>query len=173
MREISAEHAAALYERAYGAGIRCWVMGGWGVDALLGTQTRPHHDLDLLVLAEDLPRFDEVMTTAGFVQREVGEDENEWITLAGAEWPTAFVMSDASGCELDVHAVEISGRRAIPRCAVPWTFPDGALEGNGVIGGTTVACLSVEGQLGAHTGYEPSENHVRDMTVLTRLRGHS
>ena len=27
-------------------GIEIWVDGGWGVDALLGEQTRPHKDLD-------------------------------------------------------------------------------------------------------------------------------
>ena len=170
---MSPEDAAAHYRLVREAGLRCWVMGGWGVDALLGTQTRPHHDLDLLVLVEDLPRFHEVMTTAGFVRREVGEDENEWITLAGAEWPTAFIMSDAKGRDLDIHAVELSGRRVVPRCAVPWSFPDGALEGTGVIGETTVACLSIEGQIGAHTGYEPSEHHDMDMTALGRLRSRT
>lgn len=29
------------------AGLRTWVAGGWGVDALLGRQTRVHRDLDL------------------------------------------------------------------------------------------------------------------------------
>lgn len=29
------------------AGCRAWVAGGWGVDALVGHQTRPHRDLDL------------------------------------------------------------------------------------------------------------------------------
>jgi len=28
-------------------GIEVWVDGGWGVDALLGEETRPHSDLDL------------------------------------------------------------------------------------------------------------------------------
>ena len=30
-------------------------MGGWGVDALLHRETRPHKDLDLLVALGDLP----------------------------------------------------------------------------------------------------------------------
>ena len=30
-----------------GAGIRTGITGGWGVDALLRRQTRPHTDLDL------------------------------------------------------------------------------------------------------------------------------
>jgi lincosamide nucleotidyltransferase A/C/D/E len=33
------------------------IDGGWGVDALLGEQTRPHEDLDLAVFHEDVPKI--------------------------------------------------------------------------------------------------------------------
>ena len=29
------------------AGVRFWLAGGWGVDALAGRQTRSHRDLDV------------------------------------------------------------------------------------------------------------------------------
>jgi len=35
-------------------GTRLWVAGGWGVDALVGRQTRAHRDLDLLVDSQRL-----------------------------------------------------------------------------------------------------------------------
>ena len=31
------------------AGVRAWVEGGWGIDALVGRSTREHDDLDLAV----------------------------------------------------------------------------------------------------------------------------
>lgn len=31
-----------------GAGADVWVGGGWGIDALVGRQTRQHRDLDLM-----------------------------------------------------------------------------------------------------------------------------
>jgi len=34
------------------AGCHFWIAGGWGVDALVGRQTRPRRDLDLAVNAE-------------------------------------------------------------------------------------------------------------------------
>jgi hypothetical protein len=37
------------------AGVEWWVLGGWGVDALIGEQTRAHKDLDLAVFLTDLP----------------------------------------------------------------------------------------------------------------------
>jgi len=30
-------------------GITIWVGGGWGVDALVGSQTRPHGDIDIYI----------------------------------------------------------------------------------------------------------------------------
>ena len=33
--------------------IDVWVDGGWGVDALLGEQTRPHSDVDIAVRHEE------------------------------------------------------------------------------------------------------------------------
>lgn len=29
--------------------MRVWLDGGWGVDALLGRQTRPHDDMDIVI----------------------------------------------------------------------------------------------------------------------------
>ena len=36
------------------AGVDVWVQGGWGIDALLGEQTRPHDDLDVIIRADDI-----------------------------------------------------------------------------------------------------------------------
>jgi hypothetical protein len=45
-------------------------------------------------------------------------------------------------------------------------FPADALDGVGVIGGTPVACLSVAGQIAAHTGYDLPDHHVADLAKL-------
>ena len=34
------------------AGVEAWIVGGWGVDALLGVRTRHHGDLDVIVEAD-------------------------------------------------------------------------------------------------------------------------
>jgi aminoglycoside-2''-adenylyltransferase len=39
------------------AGIEVWLDGGWGVDALLGRQTRPHAGLDIIVRVADLRKL--------------------------------------------------------------------------------------------------------------------
>ena len=63
------------------AGIAVWIDGGWGIDALVGEQTREHDDLDVVVALADAPAAREALGTSGFV---VAEDE----------LPTRFVVRD-------------------------------------------------------------------------------
>jgi lincosamide nucleotidyltransferase A/C/D/E len=60
-----------------------WLDGGWGVDALVGEQTREHQELDLIVRDAHEPRMREVLATHGF--RQVG----------GV--PQFFVLADEQG----------------------------------------------------------------------------
>lgn len=78
-----------LFQRA---GIEVWVDGGWGVDALLGEQTRPHADLDVVVLVADVPRARRLLAEAGFAVLR------EWL-------PTALAMRHPDGREVDLHPV--------------------------------------------------------------------
>jgi lincosamide nucleotidyltransferase A/C/D/E len=38
-------------------GVTVWLDGGWAVDAVLGVETRPHGDLDVVVVDVDVPRI--------------------------------------------------------------------------------------------------------------------
>jgi lincosamide nucleotidyltransferase A/C/D/E len=44
-----------LYSSLEILGVEIWIDGGWGVDALLGKQSRPHQDLDIAIQQKDLP----------------------------------------------------------------------------------------------------------------------
>ena len=58
----------ALMDALGAAGVSAWVAGGWGVDALIGYQTRRHYDLDLVVsdTGDNLERMERVLARAGF-----------------------------------------------------------------------------------------------------------
>ena len=45
----------AVRELLGGVDASWWIAGGWALDLHLGRQTRPHHDIDVLVLRRDLP----------------------------------------------------------------------------------------------------------------------
>ncbi len=166
---LTAQAAADLYEALRDHGARCWVMGGWGVDALLGSQTREHHDLDVLVLADHLPGLAEVFDRLGFEIEHVWEAENRWLDVPGTRWPTAFVAANEHGVELDVHLIELDGNEVVPLCNVPWPLDAASLEGRGVISGRQVECVSAQAQLAMHRGYELPEEHRRDVERLLRL----
>ena len=61
---LSAADAAALCRQLEEHGVGFWLIGGWGVDALLHRQTRPHKDLDVLVRLADLPALRRLLDEA-------------------------------------------------------------------------------------------------------------
>ena len=162
---LSAEDAAALCSLLAEHGIRFWVMGGWGVDALLHRQTRPHKDLDALVSLEDLPTLWNLLNARGFTLRHVWE-ENRWLGEEPHRWPTAFVMADGDGRELDVHVISIEPSGVMVQCYDhPWPFPD-TITGQGSIAGVAVTCVSREAQLAMHTSYSLPDGQRRDLELL-------
>jgi lincosamide nucleotidyltransferase A/C/D/E len=53
---MSAADVLDVTSRLEAAGISFWLDGGWGVDALVGRETRPHSDLDLVVRLDPRPK---------------------------------------------------------------------------------------------------------------------
>lgn len=153
---MTPDQVVALCDRLHG--VRWWLMGGWGVDALLGRQTREHHDLDVLVHVDDLATLESVLRAEGFAR---AYDWPESRTVDGRA--TAFVEQHPDGRELDVHAVHRDGTLATDD---PWELPAGALDGRGTVGGREVPCLSREGQRATHDGYDLPPHHVADLAAL-------
>jgi hypothetical protein len=82
------------------------------VDALLHRQTRPHKDLDVLVLLGDLPELWNLLNAHDFTLQYVWK-ENRWVDGERDRWPTAFVAAATHGRELDVHVIDIGPSGAI------------------------------------------------------------
>ena len=78
---VSAEDVIEIYQPLVESGIKVWLTGGWGIDALLGEQTRPHKDLDVFILLEDIPRMWKLLGRKGFRLKELWS-ENLWIVDA-------------------------------------------------------------------------------------------
>ena len=177
MTQMTAEDLVDLYSGLVARGVRLWVDGGWGIDALLGRQTRPHKDFDAIAAFEDLPALTGFLSGRGFSLKLIWE-ENRWTpcpvppALVGRERPaaeaaTAFVLEDASGREIDFHIVRFDGQdRAVPAWTTDLRFPAEAFAGVGTIGGTRVRCLSAEMQMRTHTGYPLKESDVHDLRLL-------
>jgi lincosamide nucleotidyltransferase A/C/D/E len=162
-------------------GVQLWVDGGWGIDALLGVQTRPHKDFDALVRFDDIGTLADALAEHGFTLTELWE-ENRWVAHpkrlpligrakgVGSEVATAFVVRTGTGQEFDVHVLRVDPSGAgLPAWATSLRFPAEALAGHGTIVGTPVRCLSAQMQMATHADY-PLQ--AKDLQDLHRLHEH-
>jgi 2'-5' RNA ligase len=77
-------------------GLVYWVAGGWGLDALVGSETRRHGDLDLVLdsFEESLPKVAALLTGLGYRRKK---------PLGGILWfPDAEVYEDNRGHHIEV-----------------------------------------------------------------------
>ncbi|MFE2210375.1 nucleotidyltransferase domain-containing protein [Streptomyces canus] len=143
------------------AGTEVWVGGGWGIDALVGSQTRDHRDLDLMHRQEQEPAVVAALAASGFV---------ESLDLR----PVRFVVTAADGREIDLHplvfAEDGSAVQASGEPERPFVYPASCFV-TGTVGGTAVPCLSAEQQVSFHQGYKPTERDRHDMALLRRAYG--
>jgi Aminoglycoside-2''-adenylyltransferase len=144
-----------LRDRLDGAGVRCWVDGGWGIDALLGHQTREHSDLDLVVDDASLAVAIDLLRDQGYVTIR------DWL-------PTAIAFRrQIDGSEVDLHPVRGTadgGGDQLQLDGVTMYHYDPPVEGR--IGGTSVLCCSVDDQIRCHRGYERTTTDRQDMEAL-------
>ena len=137
------------------AGVPATVDGGWGVDALLGTQTREHDDLDLVVALEHTARIRAALGPLGF-------------TLHEDHLPVRFVLRNEAGEQLDMHTVDFDaegdGVQPQPSGKTFRYPPEGFVSGS--IAGVSVRCISAAVQLACHRGYTPSAKDVQDVRAL-------
>jgi len=159
---MPAKDAADLVRLMESAGIDVWLDGGWAVDAVLGEQTRPHKDLDIILHKQHLPKLREILASRGFE------------TQAGGT-PSNFVLSISSGLDVDVHAIVFdSDGNGLYEMADggTWVFPAHGFEGSGCIADVRVQCLTPDIQVYCHAhGYVPSEKDFRDMELLEQRFG--
>ena len=75
-------------------GINVWIAGGWGVDALLGNQTRVHQDLDIVLPEADAAALRAALFESGHV--DISRDDTR-------AWN--FVMGQLAARQIDFHLV--------------------------------------------------------------------
>lgn len=170
---VRAEDVVHIYQHLAAHSIQAWLTGGWGIDALLQEETRPHKDLDILVLVDDIVPMRDLLGRAGYGLKELWS-ENSWVVDSrGAEIPTAFVLHDSAGREVDVHAMRLDHRgNGVPAWAGEGlVFKKEDLAGEGMIAGCAVCCISPQMQMRAHTGYDLPQEHSRDLELLHERLG--
>ena len=146
-----------IYQLLDNFNIKVHIDGGWGVDALLGEQTRPHADLDIAVPHQDVPRLRELFLSRGFT--EIPRDDS---------WECNFVLADESGREVDVHSYTFD---AEGNNIFGVSYPADSLTGTGTIDGHRVDCIAPEWAVKFHSGYDLDINDYRDVSALCERFG--
>jgi lincosamide nucleotidyltransferase A/C/D/E len=166
---MAADEALEIYALLDSGGVRCWVMGGWGVDALLGFTSRSHKDLDLLVHRADLARYRHITDAAGFCRKQEWE-ESRPIVLNTVTYDSAFVDEHADGRQIDVHVVDVDDTGGVLQFhAGPWPLPADTLSGSGTLAGRELRCVSRSAQLAMHSSYQLPDRHRDDLRLLQDL----
>ena len=158
---IDAAALLGVVERVELDGIDVWLDGGWGVDALLGHQTREHDDLDLVA---------ELRHSARIIELLEGLDYE----LVDGAPPKCFVLVDSEGRQVDVHPVafdaEGGGVYQMDE-GRSWIYPAQGFSGRGTVEGRPVRCLSPEAQVLVHAGYELTDKDYRELYLLRERFG--
>lgn len=149
---IEANYVVDFYNLLDKNGIKIHIDGGWGIDALLGEQTRPHNDLDIAVQHKDVQKLRELLGVRGYkeIKKESSKDYN-------------FVLGDDKGHEVDVHSYTFDSDG---NNIYGIEYPAASLTGIGTISGQTVRCIALEWVLKFHENFEPSENDIKDIKAL-------
>jgi lincosamide nucleotidyltransferase A/C/D/E len=132
--------------------IEFYVDGGWGVDALLGQQTRPHADLDIAIQHKDSTQVRALLEARGYsdVQRADSSDFN-------------FVLGDYQGRQIDIHTYTFD---AAGNHVYGIAYPFESLAGTGSLDGHPVKCISPEWVVKFHTAYQFDEDDYRDVKAI-------
>ncbi|HEY2537285.1 MAG TPA: 2'-5' RNA ligase family protein [Solirubrobacteraceae bacterium] len=132
------------------SGVRSWISGGWGVDALAGEHTRIHRDLDLVVEDRGMDRAVEILGGLGYFEWYRSESEVPMFSRV--------VLHDheLAGRTVDLHPLALSGTH------MEFT--------TGEIAGQEVPCLSADLQVRTHSSYRKRWRDRADLAVLRRLR---
>jgi lincosamide nucleotidyltransferase A/C/D/E len=163
MHEMCAGDVVRLVAAFRGHGVEVCLGGGWGVDALLGEQTREHADLDVWLPAE---QFEQALAA-------LAETCVDRIFPWPGDKPWNFVVHDGGRLRIDLHVYEIRADGAIHygSAVAGESFPAEALAGAGMVGGVSVRCEAAEWSVRWHTGYPPRERDRHDVALLCERFG--
>lgn len=158
MDETGQAHAVLVCAALADAGVRYWLVGGWGVDALVGRQTRPHRDLDLLVDADDEALRLGVLADLGYAVETDWRPVRVEVVRPGSGWVDVHpVVFDAAGNGVQAGLDDTE-----------FHYP-AEIFTTGRVGGIVVGCVSAAAQRTAHEGYAPRPQDVHDVAQLAAL----
>jgi lincosamide nucleotidyltransferase A/C/D/E len=159
---MDAAEVLRVLDALEGSGIKVGITGGWGIDALLRRETRPHGDVDMGLASEAVDEAIDALEPLGYV-------------LVRDDRPARVVLTSEVG-EVDLHPIawQPSGTGVQTGLSgETYEYPPGSLDADGEIGGRIVGCGTPGLQLAFHQGYELSDRDRHDIAALAEVFGLS
>lgn len=156
---MTATEVLRVFDVLDAADVRVWVAGGWGIDALVGRQTREHDDLDLAVdtAREGFERALQALAWLGYAR---GVDD----------LPVRLVVDAADARSADLHPIRFQADGSALQSGHDrdYLYPADCFT-LGRIGDREMPCLSAVIQREFHTGYAPRPVDLHDLALLGDL----
>ena len=152
---VRKEDALEIIKLALDNDIKLYLDGGWGVDALLGKETRVHNDVDIFIEKRQESLFLMLLKEKDFVEK---------IYPYTTKYHT--VWQDKQGRIIDLHIFEKDIENQI--VFEGEKYPEDIFDGVGKIGGIEINCIPAKYQVPFHLGYEFDEKDIHDVLLLCK-----
>ncbi|MEG0355759.1 MAG: aminoglycoside adenylyltransferase [Lachnospiraceae bacterium] len=139
-------------------GIPYWLDGGWGVDVLMGKQTRKHQDVDI--------DFD-----AHYTDTLVSELVAHGYAVEMDLRPVRMLLYHPARSHIDIHPFVLlnDGMAKQADGNGGWYKFEADYFGSAMFEGRSIPCISAKGQRIFHTGYELRESDKHDIKNIDSL----
>lgn len=159
MKEIaSKENLFTVLDVLDKSGITYWLDGGWGVDVLIGKQTREHRDIDINFDAAKTELFLNILKEIGY---QITTDCR----------PTRIELYHPKLSYIDIHPFMLGENNTAKQADLKggWYEFEADVFGSAVFEERKIPCISLLGQLLFHSGYELREIDKQDIKNLQKL----
>jgi lincosamide nucleotidyltransferase A/C/D/E len=171
--EMTAAQVLAATRSLEADGVRFWVAGGWGVEAVTGVATRKHSDLDLVVADYELdePTVRCALEKLGYRRVDVRDGEF-WMAPCS-------VLRDRAGRQIEILGLnwrnlgDALGLTSLSSSTALSPAHERELFAVGTIAGVPVPCLAAKVQLLFHGGFQPRGVDRYDLRHLRRIVSES
>lgn len=143
------------------AGIDYWLFGGWAVDFYVGSVTRLHEDVDLVVWLVDVSRIAQLLLENGWLHApQEGEDGGTGFERGGVRLELTYLVRGDDG------VASIPFRSG----AVAWPDEDGLADDVAELHGVQARLLGLAALLrGKSTPRDDQEDGATDRADFTQL----
>lgn len=154
---MPADEVVTIVEWLEAANVTYQINGGWGVDGLVGRQTRRHRDLDLIIDEEEVPDFLDWLADRGYRAVE------DWL-------PVRIELASPAG-RVDVHPMRIDATGdGVQQGLDHQVYVHAAAERTrGRVGGRTVVVANADRARELRAGYQIRDVDRHDLNQLDQL----